>query len=209
MGSSPVAVTYSYHICEIYSNSLVVCLYIKFPCCLYSIENVWNTIQWHNLEYCFHSNVFYAIFKQEYGETDSLFCIQKTNASLLNIFICCFVFVFVLSFYVTGVEKWNLFFFEIMILEHLHFLLSIFCHVGVSHLLLSQRHLSECYHQNCLIETNVWTSSIRMIIFFTFQCEMFTSCNVSNNASRKSTQIEWTGVVKQIWTSLDRGGGVF
>ena len=31
---------YSYHICEIYSDNLAVCLYIKFSFCLYSIENV-------------------------------------------------------------------------------------------------------------------------------------------------------------------------
>ena len=31
--------------------------------------------------------------------------------------------------------------------------------------------------------THVCTSSIRMISFFTLQCELFTSCNVSNNAS--------------------------
>ena len=34
--------TFSCHICEIYSNNLVVCLHIKFSFCLYSIENVWN-----------------------------------------------------------------------------------------------------------------------------------------------------------------------
>ena len=33
---------YSYHICEFYSDDLAVCLYIEFPLCLYSIENVWN-----------------------------------------------------------------------------------------------------------------------------------------------------------------------
>ena len=33
---------YSYHICEIYSDNLAVCLYIKFSFCFYSIENVWN-----------------------------------------------------------------------------------------------------------------------------------------------------------------------
>ena len=35
---------YSYHICEIYSDNLAVCLYIKFSFCLYSIENVWNAM---------------------------------------------------------------------------------------------------------------------------------------------------------------------
>ena len=35
---------YSYHICEIYSDNLAICLYIKFSFCLYSIENVWNAM---------------------------------------------------------------------------------------------------------------------------------------------------------------------
>ena len=35
---------YSYHICEIYSDNLAVCLYIKFSFCLYSIGNVWNAM---------------------------------------------------------------------------------------------------------------------------------------------------------------------
>ena len=35
---------YSYHICEIYSDNLAVCLYIKFSLCLYSVENVWNAM---------------------------------------------------------------------------------------------------------------------------------------------------------------------
>ena len=56
-------------------------------------------------------------------------------------------------------------------------------HACVSHLLRGQPHLLECYYQNCLIGTHVCTSSIRMISFFTLQCQLFTSCNVSNNAS--------------------------
>ena len=32
------------HICEIYSDNLAVCLYIKFSFCLYSIGNVWNAM---------------------------------------------------------------------------------------------------------------------------------------------------------------------
>ena len=36
---------YSYHICEIYSDNLAVCLYLKFSFCLYSIENVWNVLR--------------------------------------------------------------------------------------------------------------------------------------------------------------------
>ena len=95
------------------------------------------------------------------------------------------MFIFLL-FYVTGVEKWNLFFFQIMILEHLHFCLTI--HACVSHLLHGQPHLLEWYYRNCLIGTHVSTSSIRMINFFTLQCELFKSCNVSNNASLVSTR---------------------
>ena len=44
-------------------------------------------------------------------------------------------------------------------------------------------------------------------VFFTLQCELFTSCNVSNNASLVSA---WTGggwVVNQMWIGLDRGRG--
>ena len=54
-------------------------------------------------------------------------------------------------FYVTGVEKWNLLVFQIMILEHLHFCLVN--HACMSHLLCGQPHLLECYYQNCLIRT--------------------------------------------------------
>ena len=56
--------------------------------------------------------------------------------------------------------------------------------------------------------THVCTSSIRMISFFTLQCELFTSCNVSNNASLVSAGAgggERGGVVNQMWTGLDRG----
>ena len=56
-------------------------------------------------------------------------------------------------------------------------------------------------------DTHVCTSSIRMMIFLTLPCEVFTSCNISNNASFAST---WTGggwVVDQMWTDLDRGQG--
>ena len=56
--------------------------------------------------------------------------------------------------------------------------------------------------------THVCTSSIRMISFFTLQCELFTSCNVSNNSSLVSA---WTGggvVINQMWTGLYRERGV-
>ena len=50
--------------------------------------------------------------------------------------------------------------------------------------------------------------SNRMISFFTLQCELFTSCNVLNNASLLSTRTGGVGVVNQMWTGLDRGRGV-
>ena len=49
---------YGYHISEIYSDNLAVCLYIKFSICLYSIENVWDAMWWHHFDCCLHSNVF-------------------------------------------------------------------------------------------------------------------------------------------------------
>ena len=56
--------------------------------------------------------------------------------------------------------------------------------------------------------THVCTSSIRMISFFTLQCELFTSCNVSNNGSLVSAQTLGGGwVVNQMWADLDRGRG--
>ena len=52
--------------------------------------------------------------------------------------------------------------------------------------------------------------SNRMISFFTLQCELFPSCNVSNNASIVSTRTVgrgrgWSTKCGQIWTG---GGGV-
>ena len=49
-----------------------------------------------------------------------------------------------------------------------------------------------------------------MISFFTLQCELFTSCNVSNNASLVSARTGeggGGGVVNQMWTGLDSGRG--
>ena len=50
-------------------------------------------------------------------------------------------------------------------------------------------------------------------IFFTLQCEFFTSCNVLNNASPVSARTGGGGggggvMVNQMWTDLDRGTGV-
>ena len=64
--------------------------------------------------------------------------------------------------------------------------------------------LSQLFNRN----THVCTSSIRMISFSTLQCELFTSCNVSNNAGHVSTR-KWGGrVVNQMWTGLDRDRGI-
>ena len=57
--------------------------------------------------------------------------------------------------------------------------------------------------------------SNKMISFFTLQCELFTSCNVLNNASLVSawTEVEGgegeggRGLVDEMWTGLDRAGG--
>ena len=49
--------------------------------------------------------------------------------------------------------------------------------------------------------------SNRMISFFTLQCELFLSCNVSNNASLVSARTGgggWSTKCRQAWT----GGGV-
>ena len=117
---------------------------------------------------------------------------------------------FCLLFYVIGVEKWNLFFFQ-MILEHLHFCLA--SHACVSHLLRGQPYLLECYYRNCLIEKHMCLHPVsEWSVFFTLQCELFRSCNVANNASLVSARTEGRGLIKQMWTGLDRGkrrgGGV-
>ena len=50
--------------------------------------------------------------------------------------------------------------------------------------------------------------SNRMISFFTLQCELFTSCNVSNNASLVSARTGGgRGVVNLMWTDTGGGGG--
>ena len=57
-------------------------------------------------------------------------------------------------------------------------------HACVSHLLRGQPHLLECYYRNCLIGTHMCVHPVsEWSVFFTLQCELFTSCDVSNNAS--------------------------
>ena len=82
MWTSALKKYYSYHICEIYTYNLAVCLYIKCSFCLYPIENVWNAMEWHHFEYCLHSNVFYVIFKQN----DQFFLPFSVNCSQVAMF---------------------------------------------------------------------------------------------------------------------------
>ena len=93
-----------------------------------------------------------------------------------------------------------------MISEHLHFYLAN--HACVSHLLRGQPHLLECYYRNCLIGTHMYVHPVsEWSVFFTLQCDLFTSCNASNNASLVSARTGGGGVVNQMWTSLNRGRG--
>ena len=134
---------YSCDICQIYSDNLAVCLYIKFSFCLYLVENVWN-----NVMTSFRILASFACFLRYFQTriTTTKFDCQKTGTHISQIttLFCCFF-----CYFVTGVEKWNLFFFQIMILEHLHFCFAN--HACVSHLLRGQPHLLECYYRNCLI----------------------------------------------------------
>ena len=89
--------------------------------------------------------------------------------------------------------------------------MSCLCHACVSHLLLGQAHFLECFYRNCLIGTHMCVHPVsERSGFFTLQCELFTSCNVSNNASLVSAQTGgggWRGgfVINQMWTGLERG----
>ena len=79
--------------------------------------------------------------------------------------------------------------FQIMILEHLHFCLAN--RACLSDLLYGQLHLLEYYYRNCLIGTHMCVHPVsKWSVFLTLQCELFTSCNVSNNASLVSP---WAG----------------
>ena len=86
--------------------------------------------------------------------------------------------------------------------------MSCLCHVCVSHLLRGQPHLLECYYRNSLIGTHTCVHPVsEWSVFLTLQCEFFTSCNVSKNASLLSPRTGGEGVVNQVWTGLDRGSG--
>ena len=69
-----------------------------------------------------------------------------------------------------------------MISEHLHFLFGQSC-LCVTFTSWSTPSFGMLLSKLSNRKTHVCTSSIRMISFFTLQCELFTSCNVSNNAS--------------------------
>ena len=90
------------------------------------------------------------------------------------------------------------------ILKNLHFFFgqSCLCFTFTSWSTPSfQMLLSKLSNRN----THVCTSSIRMNCFLL--CELFTSCNVSDNASLVSARTGREGVVNQIWTGLGRGRG--
>ena len=134
-----------------------------------------------------------------------LFCIQKTNASVPNIFICCFVCFFVILCH----SGWKMksFIFPDNDFGTLAFLFGQSC-LCVTFTLWSTPSFGMLLSKLSNRNTHVCTSSIRMIIFFTLQCELFTSCNVSNNASLVSAQTGGGEVVNQMWAGLDRGRGV-
>ena len=127
---------YSYHICEIYSDNLAVCLYKIFILLLFNKECMernemtsFRILSWFEC--------FLRFFQTRI--TTINFDWQKTRTYFSNNNIVLFVF---LLFYVTGAGKWNIFFFQRMILEHLHFCLAN--HACVSH-----------HYQNCLIGTHM------------------------------------------------------
>ena len=94
----------------------------------------------------------------------------------------------------------------------------ISCHVCVSCLVMPMSCLCvtftswltpslECYYRNGLIGTHMCIHPVsEWPVFFTLQWDLFTSCNVSNNASLVSSGAGGGGV-NQIWTGLDRGRG--
>ena len=133
------------------------------------------------------------------------FCIQKTNASVLNIFICCFVCFFVILCH----RGWKMksFLFSDNHFGTLAFLFSQSC-LCVTFTSWSTSSFGMLLSKLSNRNTHVCTCSIRMISFFTLQCELFRSCNVSNNASLVSARTGGGAVVNQMWTGLDRGRGV-
>ena len=74
-----------------------------------------------------------------------------------------------------------------------HFI-SCLCHACVSHLLRGQHHHLECYYRNFLIGTHMCVHPVsEWSVYFTLQCELFPSCNVSNNTSLLSARTRGGG----------------
>ena len=95
--------------------------------------------------------------------------------------------------------------------------LAVCLHIKFCILLVFNR---ECMERNVMISFRILSSlecflryfQTEWLVFFTLQCELFTTCNVSNNASLVSARTgggseRGGGVVNQIWTDMDRGGG--
>ena len=78
----------------------------------------------------------------------------------------------------------------------------------------------DCMERNVMTSFRILSSfecflryfQTELSVFFTLQCELFTSCNVSNNSSLVSARtggVEGRGwVVNLMWTDLDKGRGV-
>ena len=110
--------------------------------------------------------------------TTTKFDWQKTGTHISQITT---LFCLFFCYFVTGVEKWNLFFFQIMILEHLHFCFAN--HGCVSHLLRGQPHLLECYYRNSLIGTHVcvhpvseWSDFFYPSVWILHKLQCFKQC---------------------------------
>ena len=64
-----------------------------------------------------------------------------------------------------------------------------------------------CVSHIYFVVNPIFWNAIMEIVFFTLQCELFASCNVSNNASLVSARTGGGGVINQMWTGLDMGRG--
>ena len=80
---------YSYNICEIYSDNLAVCLYIKFPLCFYSIgmygtqcNDITSNIVFIRMFFTLFSNRMISFFTLQYELFTS--CNVSNNASLVS-----------------------------------------------------------------------------------------------------------------------------
>ena len=87
-----------------------------------------------------------------------------------------------------------------------HFM-SCLCHACVSHLLRGQHHHLECYYRNFLIGTHMCVHPVsEWSVYFTLQCELFPSCNVSNNTSLVSARTRGGGGQPNVDRPGQRGG---